>query len=101
MAPLTSRGPPRPLRARAASSPSLDAPPPAGDFEILAFSVQPNDQNSEFNFRRTSSVSLRVFGVDASALEDITRRLRALVDVLESAEGSLTVLPPKAAAPPA
>mmetsp|Transcript_51223 Transcript_51223/g.169692 ORF Transcript_51223/g.169692 Transcript_51223/m.169692 type:complete len:149 (+) Transcript_51223:1100-1546(+) len=72
-----------------------------GDFEILAFSVQPNDQNSEFNFRRTSSVSLRVFGVDASALEDITRRLRALVDVLESAEGSLTVLPAKAAAPPA
>jgi len=72
-----------------------------GDFEILAFSVQPNDQNSEFNFRRTSSVSLRVFGVDASALEDITRRLRALVEVLESAEGSLTVLPAKAAAPPA
>jgi len=64
-----------------------------GDFEITAFSVAPNDQNSEFNFKRTSSVALRVFGVDDTALDDIVCRLNALVDVLESAEGSLTVLP--------
>ena len=54
---------------------------------------QPNDQRSEynFNFRRTSSVQLKVFGVDVAALDDITERLQALVAVLESAEGSLTV----------
>eukprot|EP00908_Phaeocystis_cordata_P015473 Transcript_26629.p3 GENE.Transcript_26629~~Transcript_26629.p3 ORF type:complete len:210 (-),score=123.89 Transcript_26629:164-793(-) len=64
-----------------------------GDFVITAFSVQPNDQRSEynFNFRRTSSVQLKVFGVDVAALDDITERLQALVAVLESAEGSLTV----------
>ena len=60
---------------------------------ITDFSVQPNDQNSEFNFRRTSSVGIRIFGVDAAALDDITGRLRSLVAVLESAEGVLTVLP--------
>ena len=31
-----------------------------GDFEILSFSVQPNDQNSEFNFKRTSRRRLRL-----------------------------------------
>lgn len=64
-----------------------------GDFDIMGFSVQPNDQNTEFNFRRTSSVALRVFGVDEAALDDIVRRLQALVDVLESADGSLTEIP--------
>jgi 4-hydroxy-tetrahydrodipicolinate synthase len=64
-----------------------------GDFEIEAFSVQPNDQNTEFNFRRTSSCSLKVFGVDNATLDDITSRLHQLVNVLESAEGSLTVIP--------
>ena len=64
-----------------------------GDFEIDAFSVQPNDQNSEFNFKRTSSVSLRVFAVDVIALDDITERLGTLCTVLESAEGKLTVVP--------
>ena len=62
-----------------------------GDFEIISFSVAPNDQNSEFNFKRTSSVALRVFGVDAYALDDIISRLQQLVDVLESAEGKLTL----------
>lgn len=64
-----------------------------GDFDILAFSVQPNDQNTDFNFRRTSSVSLKVFAVDNTSLDDITTRLQSLVDVLESADGSLTELP--------
>ena len=64
-----------------------------GDFEIMSFSVAPNDQNSEFNFRRTSSVTLRVYGVDNAALDDIVARLEQLVQVLESAEGSLTEIP--------
>ena len=65
-----------------------------GDFEILTFSVQPNDRmSSEFNFRRTSSVALRVFGVDTSMLDDITKRLQQMCEVLESAEGKLTILP--------
>ena len=64
-----------------------------GDFEILSFSVQPNDQKSEFNFKRLSSVSIKIYGCDENALDDITQRLQSLVDVLESAEGSLTVLP--------
>ena len=38
-----------------------------GDFEITAFSVQPNDQNSEFNFKRTSSVALKVRSAARSA----------------------------------
>jgi hypothetical protein len=59
----------------------------------MAFSVQPNDQNSEFNFKRTSSVKLRLMAVDTAALEDITRRLQSLVDVMENAEGSLTMVP--------
>lgn len=65
-----------------------------GDFEILNFSVQPNDQRTEFsfNFRRVSSVSMKVFASDEANLEDIIVRLRQLVSVLESAEGSLTVL---------
>lgn len=67
-----------------------------GDFEITAFSVQPNDQNSEFNFQRTSSVAMKVFAVDVPALDDITTRLRSLVEVLESAEGSLTEIPDEA-----
>jgi len=69
-----------------------------GDFEITAFSVQPNDQNSEFNFKRTSSAGLKVMAVDVAALDDITERLQQLVNVLESAEGSLTVIPDAAAA---
>jgi len=69
-----------------------------GDFEITAFSVQPNDQNSEFNFKRTSSAGLKVMAVDVAALDDITERLLQLVNVLESAEGSLTVIPDAAAA---
>ena len=65
-----------------------------GDFEILTISVQPNDRmSSEFNFRRTSSVALRVFGVDTSILDDITKRLQQMCEVLESAEGKLTILP--------
>ena len=65
-----------------------------GDFEILTFSVQPNDQRMlEFNFRRTSSVLLKVFAVNVAGLDDITQRLRTLVTVLESAEGSLTEVP--------
>lgn len=64
-----------------------------GDFEILGFSVQPNDQNSEFNFKRTSSVELKVMAVDTESLDDLTQRLHQLVNVLESAEGSLTVVP--------
>jgi len=34
-----------------------------------------------------------VYAVDIAALDDITRRLRQLVEVLESAEGSLTEVP--------
>jgi hypothetical protein len=64
-----------------------------GDFEILEFSVAPNDQRTEFNFRRTSSVAIRMYGVDVNALDDMTLRLQQLVDVLESAEGSLTQIP--------
>ena len=64
-----------------------------GDFEILTFSVLPNDQRSEFNFKRTSSVAIRLFAVNVAALDDITSRLYALVDVLESAEGKLTEIP--------
>ena len=36
---------------------------------------------------------MRVFGVDVAALDDITARLQSLVDVLESADGSLTEVP--------
>jgi len=65
-----------------------------GDFEIAAFSVQPNDSmRDEFNFKRKSSVQLLIYGVDVAALDDITQRLQQLVDVLESAEGSLTEVP--------
>jgi len=69
-----------------------------GDFEVTAFSVAPNDQNMEFNFRRTSSCAIKLMAVDTTALDDITDRLQNLVDVMESAEGSLTVVPPKAIA---
>ena len=34
-----------------------------GDFEIASFTATPNDQTSEFNFRRTSSVQLKVLGL--------------------------------------
>ena len=64
-----------------------------GDFEIISFSVQPNDQRFEFSFKRQSSVTLLVFGLDEYALDDITDRLTKLVDVMESAEGTLTVIP--------
>ena len=66
-----------------------------GDFEILSFSVVPNDQRTEFKFKRPSSCTLRVYGNNLAALDDIMRRLQALVDVLEAAEGQLTVLPDK------
>lgn len=65
-----------------------------GDFVIKSFFAQPNDQmRKEFNFRSPSSVTIQVFGVDAAALDDIISRLQALVDVMESAEGSLTEVP--------
>jgi 4-hydroxy-tetrahydrodipicolinate synthase len=64
-----------------------------GDFEIESFSVQPNDQRFEFAFKRLSSVTLLVFGLDTAALDDITDRLKKLVFVMESAEGTLTELP--------
>lgn len=63
-----------------------------GDFEIAAFTATPNDRTSEFNFRRTSSVQLKVYGVDEGMLDDITERLHSLVQVLESAEGVLTII---------
>ena len=34
-----------------------------------------------------------MFGLDEYALDDITDRLTKLVDVMESAEGTLTVIP--------
>jgi len=70
-----------------------------GDFEITAFSVQPNDQRGEFsfNFKRTSSVALTVMAVNTEGLDDITSRLQQLVNVIESAEGSLTVMQTKTA----
>ena len=62
-----------------------------GDLEILNFSVQPNDQfNTEFNFKRPSSVNINVFGVNDAALDDIIARLKSLVKVMDKAEGSLT-----------
>ena len=64
-----------------------------GDFEILSFSVVPNDQRTEFKFKRPSSCTLRVYGNNLAALDDIMRRLQTLVDVLEAAEGQLTVIP--------
>ena len=64
-----------------------------GDFEIESFSVQPNDQRFEFAFKRLSSVTLLVYGLDTTALDDITDRLRKLVFVMESAEGTLTEIP--------
>lgn len=64
-----------------------------GDFEIINFSVQPNDQfsNADFNFKRPSSITLKVMAVNDGALNDILERLKALVSVMESAEGVLTV----------
>jgi len=66
-----------------------------GDFEIESFAVQPNDQftNADFNFKRPSSVTLNVMAVNEGALDDILERLEALVGVMESAEGKLTVVP--------
>ena len=66
-----------------------------GDFEITSFSVQPNDQfsNADFNFKRPSSIECKVFAVDTEALDDIVGRLQVLVEVMESAEGVLTVVP--------
>ena len=65
-----------------------------GDFVITSFSVQPNDQftNADFNFKRPSSVALTVFAVNAEALDDIISRLQTLVEVMETAEGVLTIL---------
>ena len=34
-----------------------------------------------------------MYGVDVAALDDLENRLRSLVDIFESAEGKLTVLP--------
>ena len=69
-----------------------------GDFEIVSFSSQPNDQYQQFNFKRTSSVVIKLFAVNVAALEDITTKLQQLVNVLESAEGSLTEIPEEVAA---
>ena len=38
-------------------------------------------------------MTLLVFGLDTAALDDITDRLKKLVFVMESAEGTLTELP--------
>ena len=64
-----------------------------GDLEIQNFEVQPNkDQvSSEFNWRRPSSCNIKVYAVDDTALDDILGRLQSLVEVMEGAEGSLTV----------
>merc|ERR1711957_269195 len=66
-----------------------------GDFEISEFSVQPNDQfsNADFNFKRPSSVTLKVYAVDCAGIDDIVGRLESLVEVMCSAEGTLTVVP--------
>jgi len=66
-----------------------------GDFDIVSFSVQPNDQfsNADFNFKRPSSILLKVFAVNTQALDDIVGRLQTLVDVMKTAEGVLTVVP--------
>jgi len=66
-----------------------------GDFDIESFSVQPNDQftNADFNFKRPSSIALKVFAVNTQALDDIVGRLQTLVDIMETAEGVLTVIP--------
>ena len=37
-------------------------------------------------------MQLKVYGVDESMLDDITERLHSLVQVLESAEGVLTII---------
>ena len=53
--------------------------------------VSPNDQfNTEFNFKRPSSVDIRVFGVDDDAVAAIVARLHSLVEVMDKAEASLT-----------
>ena len=66
-----------------------------GDFEITKFAVSPNDQftNADFNFKRPSSVTLTVQAVNEGALDEILERIQALVDIMESAEGALTILP--------
>lgn len=66
-----------------------------GDFDITSFSVQPNDQfsNADFNFKRPSSIAITMFAVDVAALDDLVERLQTLVDVMESAEGILTIIP--------
>ena len=56
-------------------------------------SAAPNDQRSEFNFKRTSSVQIRLFAVNSAALDDTTSRLYSLVNVLESAEAKFTEVP--------
>eukprot|EP00614_Pseudopedinella_elastica_P013565 CAMPEP_0172595224 /NCGR_PEP_ID=MMETSP1068-20121228/14790_1 /TAXON_ID=35684 /ORGANISM="Pseudopedinella elastica, Strain CCMP716" /LENGTH=497 /DNA_ID=CAMNT_0013393659 /DNA_START=133 /DNA_END=1626 /DNA_ORIENTATION=+ len=61
-----------------------------GDFLILNFSAQPNDQRTEFNMRRKSSVNLKIFGADKEALADLIKRVKMLVSVMESADGELT-----------
>ena len=62
-----------------------------GDLVLSNLKVQPNDQfNTEFNFKRPSSVDIKIFGVDDAALADIIKRLHSLVQVMDKAEGSLT-----------
>lgn len=65
-----------------------------GDFEIISVSARPNDQmtNADFNFRRQSSMVVKVYAVDNTALDDIIGRIESLVEVMESAEGVLTVV---------
>mmetsp|Transcript_52808 Transcript_52808/g.104815 ORF Transcript_52808/g.104815 Transcript_52808/m.104815 type:complete len:460 (+) Transcript_52808:21-1400(+) len=64
-----------------------------GDFSIVSCSTQANDQRTEFKFSRTSTVTIEIIAADTTALDDILLRIRTLVDVMESAEGSLTEIP--------
>jgi len=72
-----------------------------GDFKISDFSTQANDVNDTFNFKRRSSVRMTVYGSDAAALDDMLTKLQTLVDIMESAEGDVTLLPDDAAPPAA
>merc|ERR1719253_513384 len=61
-----------------------------GDFDILNVESQPNDQTDQFNYKRKSSATIRVFGVNTDALDDIQTRLQTLCQVMEKADGTIT-----------
>jgi len=61
-----------------------------GDFDIMNVQSQPNDLTDQFNYKRKSSATIRVYAVNGDALDDITARLKTLCQVLEKAEGSIT-----------